>query len=296
MSGKNFSENAWPFFQEMKEWLSKSPPNFHPVSRTFSHNFHFKIERNPGQSLTIFPKTIAEISAITNDEFIEQSLDSKVSKAVIIWEDQWYSKQKIVQSRVKALFGISERIPARLTQVRRLDRPTTLQFLQENHLQDAVTSNYKYGLYLPKKHFRVLAHPPNADELLVAVATFARPRVFERADGPHRSCELVRFANLLDTTVVGGLDKLLSHFVKEHQPDDLMTYADLEWSNGRSYQKLGFSPQGDTPPQEFWVDPTTMERYYPHRLPDGITGENARQHGFVKIRNAGSRKFVKNFH
>lgn len=231
-----------------------------------------------------------------NDGSVIHSLDSNTSRTIRIWEDQWYSKRSIIQSRLKAQLGISERIPGRLTEVRRLDRPTTLHFLQKNHLQDAVLSKFKFGLYLPKKHFRVLANPPEADEILVAVATFARPRVFERADERHRSYELVRFANMLNTTVVGGLDKLLSHFVKEYKPDDLMTYADLEWSNGHSYQTLGFTPQGDTPPQDFWVDPATLERYYPHRLPDGITTENAREHGFVKIKNAGSRKFVKNFH
>ncbi len=259
---KALSEKSPTLCREIHQWLSTLPVNF----RTSSGNSH------------------------------QLSFNSEDSREVILWEDQWYSKQKIVQSRIKALLGISERIPARLSRVRRLDRPTTLHFLRENHLQDTVVSKYKYGLFLPEKHFRVLANPPKADELLVAVATFARPRVFERAGEPHRSYELVRFANLLNTTVVGGLDKLLSHFVKEHQPDDLMTYADLEWSNGRSYQKLGFEPQGDTPPQDFWIDPATMERYYPHRLPDGITSENARERGFVKIKNAGSRKFVKNFH
>ncbi|GHB79231.1 hypothetical protein GCM10007390_36510 [Persicitalea jodogahamensis] len=167
--------------------------------------------------------------------------------------------------------------------------------MEENHLQTSILSKYKYGLYLPKKHFRVIADPPEAEELLVAAATFARPRVFDREGSSHRSYELVRFANLLNTTVVGGLDKLLSHFVKEHQPDDLMTYADLEWSSGRSYRKLGFEPHEDIPPQEFWVEITTMERFYPHRLPEGILGESGQEQRFVKIKNAGSRKFVKNF-
>ena len=151
-------------------------------------------------------------------------MNLKAARQVTVWEDLWRTKQPIVKSRIAALLGISERIPARLTEVRRLDRPTTLTFLQENHLQDAVLSKFKYGLFLPKKHYRVLQN----DELLVAVAAFARPRHFVRGELPYHSYELVRFANLLNTTVVGGLDKLLSHFIKQHQPDDLMTYADLD--------------------------------------------------------------------
>lgn len=289
-------ENFSPFFQELQDWLSGLPVNFRSEFNDFPENHFLIIDSTKGRTLNIFLKKSSDFLENINDELVNHSPDSEAFQVIVIWEDQWHTKQRIVKSRLKALLGISERIPARLTMVRRLDRPTASHFLQENHLQDAVVSKYKYGLYLPKKHFRVLANPTQADELLVAVATFARPRVFERPDGPHRSFELVRFANLLNTTVVGGLNKLLSHFIKSYQPDDLMTYADLEWSSGRSYQKLGFASQGDTPPQEFWVDPTTMERYYPHRLPNGISHENARQQGFVKIKNAGSRKFVKNFH
>lgn len=294
--GKTSFENPPAFFRDMHQWLSTLPDNFLLDSITSSRGSYFRIEQKNGQELILFPKIILGLQPDESEGFIVKTQKSEEEKLVVLWEDLWCSKQKIVQSRLKALLGISERIPARLSQVRRLDRPTTLHFLQKNHLQDAVISKYKYGLYLPQKHFRVLENPPKTQELLVAVATFARPRVFERAGEPHRSYELVRFANLLNTTVVGGLDKLLSHFAKEHQPDDLMTYADLEWSSGHSYQNLGFRPQGDTPPQEFWVDPVTMERYSPNRLPNGITGENAREHGFVKIKNAGSRKFVKNFH
>ncbi len=280
------------FFHELQEYLLSL--DLHPpvVPGRDREEYCYEIQQAKGRSLTIFPKAIFDPPKSQDNDLPGVF---KREGDIILWEDQWQSKPKIVKSRIEALLGISIRIPARLTEVRSLDRPTTLQFLQKNHLQDAVLSKHKYGLYLPRKHFRVLADPPEVDELLVAVATFARPRIFEREGEPHRSYELVRFANRLNTTVVGGLDKLLSHFVREHQPDDLMTYADLEWSSGRSYRKLGFAPQGDTPPQEFWVDPAAMERYYPHRLPNGITSDNAPKLGFVKIANAGSRKFVKNF-
>ncbi|WP_373514318.1 hypothetical protein [Persicitalea sp.] len=291
MSSVIFPENSQNFFKEVQEWLSKLPAAFQLSTGNYSEEFWLNVEGKNGRSLALLLRPLIEFS----QEDSKGSITSKTARHVTLWEDQWYTKRQIVQSRLKALLGISERIPARLTQVRRLDRPTTSNFLKENHLQDATITKYKYGLFLPEKHFRVLAQPPANDELLVAIATFARPRIFDRAEGPHRSYELVRFANLLSTTVVGGLDKLLSHFVKEHQPDDIMTYADLEWSSGVSYQKLGFETHGDTPPQEFWVDPATMQRCYPHRLPDEITEDSATNHGIVKIKNAGSRKFVKNF-
>ena len=280
------------FHQEVKAWLTTLPVTLQEIPADPPEFCFLKIKNKKGQSLDLQLRTISQTHKTTPFSLAEETTTRKV----LLWEDLWRTKPAIVQSRLKALLGMSERIPARLTQVRRLNRPTTKRFLQENHLQAATLSKYNYGLFLPRQYFRILDNPPQADELLVAVATFARPRVFLRESGPHRSFELVRFANLLDTTVVGGLDKLLSHFEKEHQPDDLMTYADLEWSSGRSYRKLGFEPKDDTPPQEFWVNPATMERFYPHRLPEGITTENARKRGFVKIKNDGSRKFVKIFH
>lgn len=225
---------------------------------------------------------------------ISETLAAENLQVIHIWEDVWRQHPAIVLSRLKALAGLSERIPARLTQMRRVDRPIAARFLADNHLQVVTLAKYRYGLYLPQRYFRVLSAefrqqiPPNTIELLVALATFSLPRRIERAGKVYRSVELVRFANRLDCTVVGGLDKLLKGFITEHKPDDVMTYADRDWSAGRSYEKLGFTRMELTEPQLFWLDQETMIRYYPHKLPTSV-GANE----LVPIYNAGSIKFVK---
>lgn len=248
---------------------------------------------------------LKSLTSVSSIHYLENTIPEKEqeTKQIVVWEDQWRTKQDIIKSRLLAQLGRSHRIPARLTKVHRLDRPTTSRFLQDNHLQSPTLAKYSYGLYLPTQYFRVLpflgeftasSDPENG--LLVAIATFARPRNFPRDYGIHRSFELVRFASLRYHTVVGGLDKLLKYFTKTYAPDDLMTYADLEWSDGLGYQKLGFEAQGDTLPHDFWVDPQTMIRYEPQRLPDGLDAQNAVQMGFIGVKNAGSRKFVKLIH
>jgi len=214
-----------------------------------------------------------------------------------LWEDVWRQRPEVVQSRLRALVGESERIPARLTQVRRIDRPTAVDFLARNHLQVPLAGRYKYGLFLPARYFRVLSDefrernaPAGDADWLVAVATFAAARTF--AD-TYRSVELIRFANRLNCTVVGGLDKLLKAFINDHQPNDVMTYADHDWSDGRSYERLGFERQTLTEPQQFWVKPGEWIRYYPHRLPNGLTESRLPELGYVPVYNAGSIKFVK---
>lgn len=212
--------------------------------------------------------------------------------SVVLWEDFWQGKPEIVKSRLSALLGFSERIPARLCKVRRIDKATAKLFLHHNHLQDSVSSKTQYGLFLPERYFRVLSETFHnklaGSELLVAVATFSHARVFQRDGSSFRSFEMIRFSNLLHTTVVGGLAKLLSAFTLEFNPGDIMTYADLEWSDGASYRKLGFREVSDTEPFEFNLDTGQMQRF-----PKKHLMQNTEQS--LLIYNLGSRKFVKDF-
>jgi hypothetical protein len=113
-----------------------------------------------------------------------------------------------------------------------------------------------------------------------------------RHSEPHDSYELIRFASHAPCTVVGGLSKLLMHFVREVHPGDIMTYADRDWSTGQSYETLGFSFSGNTAPQAFLIHPDEQIRYYPHRLPEGVTADTLRRKGYFTIYNAGNKKYV----
>ena len=209
--------------------------------------------------------------------------------SVILWEDQWESKGEIIKSRLRSLLGISVRIPARLTYAVRIDKKNAIEFLTKNHLQGTVLSKYQFGLYLPVHYFRVLPTDFQIDttteDLLVAVATFSHVRIFLHDEKPFRSFEWIRFANLIHTTVVGGMDKLLSAFTKEMHPDDIMTYVDLEWSDGISYNRLGFEKISQKPPIWFWLNTATNERF------SAVKHSSAPD--LVQICNTGSLKYVK---
>lgn len=231
------------------------------------------------ESAAQFPKLISK----------QEIIRKQGISCLTLWEDIWLTEKEIVQSRISALLGISQRIPGRMTKARRIDKPTAAAFLNRNHLQHSVSSKLRYGLFLPNRYFRILKAANQFDtsqeEILVGVATFGAPRVFERNGRPFRSYELIRFANLLHTTVVGGFDKLLNEFIKDWQPDDLMTYADLEWSDGASYKRIGFEAVSDKPPMTFWLDTASNIRYPGVKKTD--------QGNLVEVYNAGSRKFVR---
>ncbi|WP_375446990.1 hypothetical protein [uncultured Fibrella sp.] len=222
-------------------------------------------------------------------------------RIIHLWEDVEQQKPAVVASRLAALQGQSIRIPGRLTKARRIDKATAMAFLDEHHLQVALPGKVRYGLYLPEQYYRVLpavgsdtylANRPTG-ELLLAVATFAQPRTQLRDGQPHRSAELLRVASRIGTTVVGGLDKLVKTYLTNHPADDLMTYADRDWSDGASYRKLGFERVGETPPQQFWLRPDEGIRYVPGRLPIPINQTNAIEYGYIPIYNTGSYKFVR---
>lgn len=287
-------------------WRSELPLAVEPLSIPFSY-FYFA-----DRKLIVHCISLGALSADIPVSFfaeLSERMEARGIKIIHLWEDVWNTKKEVVQSRLRAAFGETQRIPARLTKVRRIDKPTLDEFIQKNHLQVSTTAKYKYGLFLPKQYeriikaslpfgihcgihsasTRVLIHEfTHSEEVLVAVASFSGGKKILRDKQMYRSFELIRFANVLDYTVVGGLDKLLKAFTKEVFPDDIMTYADRDWSNGRSYERLGFERVGSTPPQTFFVNPLTFERHYAERLKKTEIAAD-----WKKVFNAGNWKFLK---
>jgi hypothetical protein len=186
--------------------------------------------------------------------------------------------------------GKSVRLPGRVTQVRRIDKPTADAFLTEHHLQGSPKAKFKYGLFLPKKYYRLVKNKllidEKSEEVLVAVATFSAPRTYYRDNSESRSIELIHFTNHSAFTIIGGLNKLLKFLEKEQKPDDIMTYVDADWSDGKAFEKLGFERIEKTEPITFFIDKKTYRRH--RRLP-----ENDSPDDYVKICNSGSWKMIR---
>ena len=90
--------------------------------------------------------------------------------------------------------------------------------------------------------------------------------------------------------ISGGMGKLLNAFIKEVQPDDIMSYADLEWSEGTVYRTLGFINEEMKDPVTFAVDPSTWERF-PIRSGRSGAEVSAFPSGNLFFRNFGSSKY-----
>ena len=98
----------------------------------------------------------------------------------------------------------------------------------------------------------------------------------------------------------GGMGKLLQAFIEEVQPDDIMTYADLEWSEGKVYEALGFTLEGVKSPVLFSIDIDSWQRKA-HILDWKITGDDSQSRMYFAdnqnenrtryLRNLGSNKY-----
>jgi hypothetical protein len=224
---------------------------------------------------------------------LSDSYNAQNQRIIHLWEDVYSSKTELVKSRILAILGKFTRLNGRHCFVKRIDKPTSDKILEINHLQSFVKAKFKYGLFLKTQYVERFGLVVRADTdnnvdtqpKLVAVATFSGGRtmkVGERAG--KRSYELLRFTTLKGYVVMGGMDKLLKAFIKEHEPDDIMSYADRDWSNGRSYEKLGFMKIEITSPQSFYLNLKTSKRSTINLPPENE---------YLKIFNTGSIKYIK---
>lgn len=156
---------------------------------------------------------------------LQEKYQSAEIKLIHLWEDVWLSRPLQVISRIESLLGLNTRIHGRKTKVHKITKPVADQFINENHLQGAVNSRHKFGLF--------------EKEELVAVATFSALRNMNHTEN-YQSAELIRFAVKSGYSVTGGLSKLISYFSAFQKPNDVMTYADRDWSFGEAYVTLGF--------------------------------------------------------
>ena len=107
------------------------------------------------------------------------------------------------------------------------------------------------------------------------------------------SYEWVRFASLPDCRICGGMGRLLKAFIDDVHPDDIMSYADLEWSDGAVYEKLGFSFAALVPPVRFAIDTSRWERISIKKISsDRLLRDVTLPADAPLIHNLGSAKYI----
>ena len=168
--------------------------------------------------------------------------EEKDIQLIHIYEDDWMYKQNIIKSMIlNKLNKTSNKIFARKTEIKEiLDNKIIREFLNKNHIQGFIGSKVKLGLFYENK--------------LISLMVFGSRRVAMGKKSTHEDeYELLRFCNKLNTNVIGGASKLFKYFVENYKPGEITTYADRSFSQGKLYKTLGFTLQGKTKPNYYYI-------------------------------------------
>ena len=224
-------------------------------------------------------------------ERVEQIRQQGV-RVIILWEDMWKRKNELIRERLAGEIGGRISVFARNCILKTIPKEKGDAFFEATHLLGTARAKYRYGLFY--------------QGAMIAAAAFSGMRMVRcelRPHGKHhvqreiyspfetqwhRSAEWIRYSSLPHISVTGGMSKLLSAFVEEHHPDDVMSYANKDWSEGAVYKKLGFDATGETIIQSYWLDPHTLQRYPRKRYPLPLSH-------WIEVYSLGSLKFVKTY-
>jgi hypothetical protein len=213
---------------------------------------------------------------------------SKNIRLIQIFEDEWLHNRPIVESRLKYILGhTSKKIYARKCSIREVTSSESKNFLNQNHIQGHANASIKLGLYFENE--------------LMSIMTFALPNIAKGGKRIDGHWELLRFCNKIDTTIVGGANKLLAHFVKICEPEQIFSFADKRWSTGALYETIGFTKQTDTKVNYWYINMAETKRIHRFALrkndkddPKLTEYENRLAQGYLRIWDCGSSKWVWN--
>lgn len=207
-----------------------------------------------------------------------------------IFSDSWENKKDIWKDKIKSKLKLcTKTVYARNTSIVELTAADTRGILDNNHIQGYCAAQYCYGL------------KNNND--VVAVMTFSKKRAGIGKDRGEGSFELVRFVSTC--TVVGGASKLLTHFIKIHAPQLIVSYSDNQYSVGNLYKILGFDLEKDNAAGYKYYSPLEKKMYHRFKFAKHVlvaSGAEASktefeimdERGYLRVWDCGTRTWVLN--
>lgn len=207
-----------------------------------------------------------------------------------IFEDEWLMSKEIIKSKLKNLLHTStlNKIYARKCYIQEVSATESNVFLNENHLQKKDKSLIRLGLFHNK--------------VLVALMTFGKLRNSLGNNHIENHYEMYRFCVQKNYSVIGGASKLLNLFIKKYNPLNIISYADIRWSVGNLYEKIGFKKINDTSPNYWYLIKNKRYHRYGFRKnilhkkllsfdPTKTEWENMKNNGYDRIWDCGNLKY-----
>jgi len=212
-----------------------------------------------------------------------KACNAKGIRLLTIFEDEWNDEniKGIIKSKISNIIHISS-IPsvyARKTKIIELSNVEKGKFFNKYHIQGSGPGSVSYGL----QH--------NGD--IVAAITFIKQQ--------DNAYVLNRYAT--SCPVPGGFTKLLTHFQRIHDWTDIISFADLRYSNGQLYESTGWTLDKILPPDYYWCKNSKRFHKFGFRrkhlanklsvYDDTLSeNENCKIDGYLKLFNCGMNRYI----
>ena len=154
-----------------------------------------------------------------------------------IFEDEYHNNPLLVKHKVLNACGLNKakKVNGRDCKIVEISAKESNSFLSAYHIQGGDSSVIRYGAML--------------DGELVGIMTFLKKKDYY---------ELNRFATNYNFHVRGLASKMFAHFVKTHDPNKVITFADRRWTpdgENNLYTKIGFTLLEIQPPVYHYYNP-----------------------------------------
>jgi len=145
---------------------------------------------------------------------------------ITIFGDEWDLSQYKVKHRLTHILNKTpSKIHARKCKIETITSKIASAFINKYHLQGSVSASINYGLFYESN--------------LIAVMNFSKSRFNKKFQ-----YEILRFCS--SANVIGGASKLFKHFIKQYNPESVLSYSDNRWGNGKVYVNLGMKKENET--------------------------------------------------
>lgn len=163
-------------------------------------------------------------------------------RLIQIFDDEWQNKKEILKSKLKNILNKSnnEKIYARKCIIKEInDSKILYNFYNKNHIQGQAYGDINIGLYYNNN--------------LVASMSFITGKLYRKKE--NKLFELNRYTTDNNYNIVGGAGKLLKYFIRNYNPQNIYSFADLRYTNfdNNLYEKLGFKLDKIMPPNYYYT-------------------------------------------
>jgi hypothetical protein len=165
--------------------------------------------------------------------------NKKEYRLITIFSDEWNLNKDLVKEKLNHIFGVSDkkRIFARKTEIFPIKSGMANVFYSKYHIQGKCRSKYHFGLFY--------------NGVIVAAMSVGDLRKSMGSNPKIGHYELIRYAS--SDIIVGGASKLLAHFIRTYNPINIVSYADMRWSDGKLYNDMGFTLKSVSKPGYWYI-------------------------------------------